>query len=211
MKEAEYDPSLTNIETEDTLYLIARESRHYTNEYSKMKPFVNEILRRGFRVKNGAIRRLNGVEIGVFDGTHAKNIVYVLPMNMLYLVDPYEYYKDYTEETSGVSDFDSAFTTAYSLLYQRRNHIRFIKMKSEEAVDLIPNNLDFVYIDGNHQYEYVKKDIDLYYPKVRSGGVIGGDDFAAEHHGVSKAVLEFADKMNLKLDGNKGEWWVVKP
>ena len=47
---------------------------------------------------------------------------------------------------------------------------------SEDAVDDIPEKLDFVYIDGNHAYEYVKKDIGLYYPKLKKGGVIGGHD-----------------------------------
>ena len=61
--------------------------------------------------------------------------------------------------------------------------IQFIKLTSEQAIRLsclIPNDLDFVYIDGNHDYDYVKKDLELYYPKLKGGGVLGGDNFEVE-------------------------------
>jgi hypothetical protein len=48
-----------------------------------------------------------------------------------------------------------------------KDKVQFILKKSSEAVNNLPDNLDFVYIDGNHTYEFVKKDIDLYYPKIR--------------------------------------------
>ena len=88
----------------------------------------------------------------------------------------------------------------------------FVRGYSNEVHDLIPDDLDFVYIDGNHDYEYVKKDIEVYYQKIRFGGVIGGHDFCAEHLGVSQAVWEFVNKHNLNLFANsKKDWWVVKP
>ena len=39
------------------------------------------------------------------------------------------------------------------------------------------NSLDFVYIDANHAYEFVKEDIELWYPKVKSGGYVMGHDY----------------------------------
>ena len=36
---------------------------------------------------------------------------------------------------------------------------------------------DFVYIDADHSYESVKKDIELYLPKLKKGGIIGGHDY----------------------------------
>ena len=86
--------------------------------------------------------------------------------------------------------------------------------------DEFPDDVDFVYIDGNHSYEFVKKDIELYYPKVRNGGILGGHDFNL--YGVAKAVVEFIDKNNLKLCNSKTndkykeverfiDWWIVKP
>ena len=78
----------------------------------------------------------------------------------------------------------------------------------------IPDNLDFVYIDGNHQYEFVAKDIKTYYPKLKKGGVLGGHDmyngFCSEHNGVVQAVAEFAIKNNLQLCVELPDWWVIK-
>ena len=36
---------------------------------------------------------------------------------------------------------------------------------------------DFVFIDGDHSYEGVKKDIVSYWPKLKVGGIMGGDDY----------------------------------
>ena len=98
-------------------------------------------------------------------------------------------------------------------LLKYSDRVVFIKKFSEEAVDDIPNDLDFVYIDGNHSYEFVKKDIELYYAKMRSGGVLGGHDFNSFSLGVVKAVLEFANNYDLPIYGKGSfiDWWVVKP
>lgn len=92
--------------------------------------------------------------------------------------------------------------------------ITFIRKKSEDAVGHVPDNLDFVYIDGNHAYEFVKRDIKLYYPKLKRGGVLGGDNFDSIYPGVARAVLEFTDKHHLTIHGARSdasyEWWIIK-
>ncbi len=53
---------------------------------------------------------------------------------------------------------------------------------------------DWVYIDGNHLYEFVKTDLETYHRKVKTGGFIVGDDYGAEgwwEGGVTRAVDEF--------------------
>ena len=55
------------------------------------------------------------------------------------------------------------------------------------------NSLDFVHIDASHEYEDVLNDIKSWYPKVKPGGMITGDDYLWP--GVNKAVNEyFKDK-----------------
>jgi predicted O-methyltransferase YrrM len=39
-------------------------------------------------------------------------------------------------------------------------------------------SLDFVYIDGDHRYEAVRSDLELYRPKLRKGGVLAGHDLS---------------------------------
>lgn len=56
------------------------------------------------------------------------------------------------------------------------------------------STFDWVYIDGNHSYEFVRGDLELYYQKLKPGGFIVCDDY---HHagfwndGVTRAVDEF--------------------
>jgi predicted O-methyltransferase YrrM len=89
--------------------------------------------------------------------------------------------------------------------------VQFIKKTSEEAVKDIAELLDFVYIDGNHRYEYAKKDIKLYYPLVKHGGVIGGHDYVFWKNGVVRAVSEFVRQHDIKdFHTVFPDWWVIK-
>jgi len=79
---------------------------------------------------------------------------------------------------------------------------------SEHAFKDVPM-LDFIYIDGNHEYEYVKKDIEMYWHKIKDGGIMAGHDIQLK--GVSDAVLEFARKNNLDIYfGDRRDWWIIK-
>lgn len=53
-----------------------------------------------------------------------------------------------------------------------------IRKASTEAAKLYADNsLDFVLIDGAHDYENVKADITAWLPKVKVGGILAGDDY----------------------------------
>ena len=85
-------------------------------------------------------------------------------------------------------------------------NIFLIKKTSDDAVEAIknaaknidPRNLekenlrafDFVYIDGMHTYEQVKKDIANYLPFIKEGGFIAGHDYVPGFQGVMDAVNE---------------------
>lgn len=148
-----------------------------------------------------------GVEIGTLRGLNAVSIVQNLNIKQLYLVDPYILYDD------GINAYQNR-TKDYKIAQQNvkafKDKVTFVTKKSEDAVDDIPNDLDFVYIDGNHSYEYVKKDIEMYYPKVKPGGILGGHDFRAGFYGLCTAVLEFANEHQINLYGDHTDWWFVK-
>lgn len=80
-------------------------------------------------------------------------------------------------------------------------HYTPIRMLSIEASKLYEDeSLDFVYIDGSHDYESVKEDILAWIPKVKIGGVIAGHDY--DHAGVKQAVDEL-----FTLFGVQGFSW----
>jgi hypothetical protein len=68
-----------------------------------------------------------------------------------------------------------------------------LRMTSAEAARLFqPASLDCVYIDANHEYAFVRSDIEIWAPKVRSGGILAGHDYSEQTPDVRRAADEFA-------------------
>ena len=173
------------------------------------RPMIDFSKEHFWRIKDGG-SGLVGVEIGVFEGANALHILQVLPMKKLYLVDPYIAYADSDEHVIP----SSAARRAKKLVQERFatfKEVEFIFSTSEEAASQIPNDVDIVYIDGNHEYEFVRKDFSLYFEKVRLHGVIGGHDYGdVNFKDVKRAVDQFVSQNNLALQTQFPDWWVVK-
>ncbi len=111
-----------------------------------------------------------GAEIGVATGYYSAILCQKNPKLKLYCIDPwirYQEYKDFANPNTFISMEDKA----KKLLAQYNTTI--IKKFSIDAVkEFEDESLDFVFIDGNHSYKYVKKDIKIWTPKVRKGGIV---------------------------------------
>lgn len=67
-------------------------------------------------------------------------------------------------------------------------------------------SLDFVFLDASHDYLAVKRDIEAWWPKVRAGGWLAGDDY---HWGSVRAAVH--DILHTKgIVTNKYGWCVIK-
>ena len=96
-----------------------------------------------------------------------------------------------------------------------------IRLTSREAVKLYEDNsLDFVMIDGSHEYEEVKHDITEWLKKVKPGGIIAGDDCTRFWPGVVQAVNELVPTAQFfeESDWNENnhhctnvQWMYTKP
>lgn len=147
-------------------------------------------------------------EIGSWKGENALDILRNLPnIKTLYLIDPWEKYDKYNKKE--VNELNDCFKGTLKRLKKYKHKIKIIKKYSSEAVDDLPDNLDFIYIDANHKYEYAKQDMELYYEKVRNGGVLAGHDISW-WPGVSKAFCEFSTKRGLDPLIRGMDWMVVK-
>jgi len=69
-------------------------------------------------------------------------------------------------------------------------------------------SLDFIFIDGDHEYEGVKNDLIHWCPKVKRGGIIAGHDYVEGYDGVIKAVDDSFGKNNVIP--RMWSWWVNK-
>lgn len=65
---------------------------------------------------------------------------------------------------------------------------------------------DLMYIDGSHDQGDVYNDISNYYPLLKSGGIMFGDDYGGAWKGVKHDVEKFSKENNLKYEVNEIFW-----
>ena len=143
----------------------------------------------------------NIIEIGVAYGYHADFMCTVLPDINYIGVDPYlanydpsDIFCQDVQKLFSMDDMQNAMDRLYSAvstnLLKFQGRARLIREKSWLAAgEFDDGSCDLVYIDGDHTYDSVVKDLAAWYPKVKKGGIICGDDI--NWPGVKKAVDEF--------------------
>lgn len=149
---------------------------------------------------------LRGIEIGVAKGDNALSTLRELPIERLFLIDPFIPYED----AFGGTDHSADYATACAKLAEYPQVV-WLRKTSESAISEFRNEepFDFVYINGNHSFESIKKDITLYYPLIRNNGLIGGHDYTPFYESVIRAVNEFAEQTELGLHSVLPDWWFV--
>jgi hypothetical protein len=149
-----------------------------------------------FAKKHFKDKTITCIEIGTFRGGNALNTLQKLPtIEKMYLIDPWEEYKEYKEKNKTTKNLLSAYQKTIKVLKKYKDKTIFIKKFSDDALDNIQEKVDFIYIDGNHSYEFVKKDMINYWEKLKDGGVMAGHDIGLKD--VSKAFCEFVNEKNI--------------
>lgn len=141
---------------------------------------------------------MNMVEVGCYSGESSEIFLKSGKISHINCVDPWDdemiasYLKNYTPMCIVESVFDSR-------LKMYEDQFTKYKLTSIDASGLFEDeSFDFVYLDGNHEYESIKADIELWLPKIKSGGWLGGHDYYHTFPGVIKAVNEKFGK-NIKI------------
>lgn len=161
-----------------------------------------------------------GIEIGVERGLYSESILSNSHILKLYLCDPWKHLDDYNDINNTDDNIqEQKLAETIARLNRFKDRLEILRMLSQDATKLFyDESLDFVYIDGNHKYEYVLEDIESWYPKVRNGGIIAGHDFLngdipnAGKFGVRQAVTEFfkyAPCVYITAE-NYPSWYVIK-
>ena len=86
--------------------------------------------------------------------------------------------------------------------YEKQQNVYIHKGFSNDILKNIPDSyFDFMYIDADHTYEAVKKDLELCKIKTKPGGIIAGHDYNKEKFcGVVDAVNEFCLANNYYIE-----------
>lgn len=147
---------------------------------------------------------LVGAEIGVNKGHNAAYICTIIQPKILYCIDPWN---NFFDSASGEIIGEAQYIMAKELL-QPFSCCKIIRDTSFNAVKAFDNeNLDFVYIDGDHSYWEVLSDIARWYPIVKKGGILAGHDFQQ----VKDAVTEFCARTKIsQLYTQDEDYWLKK-
>lgn len=143
-------------------------------------------------------------EVGVYKGEFSEHILKIVRPSKLYLIDPWYYETSSEYERTWYGGKIGVNQTHMDSLYEsvQRKFAReiaqgtvvIVRAKSGDALrSFAPEALDWVYIDGNHSYEYVREDLELSLRAVKRGGFLAGDDYHLNGwwgDGVTRAVDE---------------------
>ena len=94
------------------------------------------------------------------------------------------------------------------LLNKFTNTIKLYRGYSDKILlKLEIKNIDFVFLDGGHSYDTVKKDLSILITKLKKNSIIICDDYNIQHYGVRKAVDEIKNKYYFE---NLGRFALIK-
>jgi methyltransferase family protein len=165
-------------------------------------------------------------EIGVQQGKYSELLIRDTGFLHFFCIDPWCVWPDteYGNDSANVdqSTHDSYYEDTVKRL-EPYDNVSVLQLTSAEASTRLPDDyLDFVYLDANHSFITVKEDIEIWYPKIRRGGILAGHDYLTEekknevnrpYYGVKKAVDFFCLEHDLVLHLTKDfytSWYVFK-
>jgi hypothetical protein len=156
---------------------------------SKVRGFASSSESSRLRLLNELPRSSIGAEIGVWKGGFAEKMLATAQPRQLHLIDPWRFFDD-TDHASawygGTSaknqqNMDRIFADVLDRFEDeiRRGIVVVHRETSSDAAHTFPDDyFDWIYIDGDHNYDPVKEDLEIYGRKVKPGGLICGDDYS---------------------------------
>ena len=145
-------------------------------------------------LKKFSTREIRVIEIGCAAGNNSLDILKNLNVKELVIIDPYEYllndYDDYTK-----SRLQLMRKQAEAKLLSYKDKITWINKLSADALNDLTGKYDFIYVDGDHSYEFAYQDMRNYLPFLADDYVFGGHDVMQQ--GVSKAICQIIKEENL--------------
>lgn len=159
-------------------------------------------------------------EIGVDEGKFSRQILDTIEPEKLHLIDPWMHEEGDQYQNSRYGGLGSAGQTIMDERYRRVTEQLSAEIDAGQvevhrefslaaSAHFEARSLDWIYLDGNHSYKFVMQDLEAYYPKIKVGGFITGDDYGAEgwwDNGVQKAIDEFVTctpSLTLELRGTQ--------
>lgn len=194
-----------------------RKTHRLAMQYSLEEPKRNTpeaISRIKFLSDDRFVRGGVVVEVGVLVGLFSELILEKLRPRELHLVDPW--LNDGTDPGSKPwLNLEAQYQSVLRRFCKRKDVVKVHRIKSVEAsLKFADGSLDFVYIDGNHVYEYVLLDCLLWWPKVKPGGFLAGHDYIevmrCEQWNPKKGIDHFSCLIGIAPTTMGGLDWFIQ-
>jgi SAM-dependent methyltransferase len=148
---------------------------------------------------------VRALEIGCGHGKNARNICEELNVSELVVVDPHDKYADYKDYNREYLIW--AREKAKQRLAKWERKVTWITELSDAALAHIQGTFDYIYVDGNHDFEYVLADMNNYYKLLKPKAVIGGHDI--DQVGVTRAFARFVYENQIENCEIKNPDWII--
>jgi predicted O-methyltransferase YrrM len=125
-------------------------------------------------------RPINYLEIGAFHGANILSVAKTYASHCdskLYCIDPWEDYTEYTEYKNQQSSVYSSFINNITNSGEIDKIIINRGYSNLEIPKIQDDFFDIIYIDGNHEPEYVLEDAVLSFRKLKTNGIMIFDDY----------------------------------
>jgi predicted O-methyltransferase YrrM len=142
------------------------------------------------------------VEIGIFEGVNTATFALNAPSDAkVYAIDPF---------FKGALGFNYGKFIAFSEWKKQgiQQKVVVVQGLSWDVHTQVPDELDFVFVDGDHSYEGVKKDFDTYATKLKSGGIIALHDARLFSNGWTRPDWGPVELVNKHIR-NSHDWEIV--
>lgn len=149
-----------------------------------------------------------GAELGVQNGFFSDLLLYTAhSITRYYLVDTWEQRSNYSDAANVGNEAQKAiYRKTQVRLAPYGNRCVFLRNFTTEAAKQVQDSsVDFIYVDARHDYCGVMEDLEAWWPKLKTGGIICGDDYltAAEQLGMKGNVYNPNDDWAICGNGTK--------
>jgi Methyltransferase domain len=165
-----------------------------------------------------------GAEVGVHKGDFSAQLLQGVNPKELHLIDPWKHEESDAYQASlyggraqgGQPEMDDRYQSVCARFERdiRMGRLKIHRGYSTDVLNEFPDEyFDWIYIDGNHLYEFVRQDLDLSFKKTKLSGYITGDDYASGgwwQGGVKRAVSEFMQVNPVKLVERRNGQFIIK-
>lgn len=161
-----------------------------------------------------------GAEIGVFQGRMSRQLLRRRSDLTLYMVDSwlseeeqpgaYRATQDMHSRLSAAAQERNSRIAADITIWAASRRIILPVDSAEAAAVLRDGSLDFAFLDADHSFAGVERDIRLWLPKLKPGGLLGGHDYGHPAFEVAAAVDAAAERYGWDLELDEDLTWFVR-